>query len=194
MDNEDLARLLGRLHPDPVFAAQEYEHLRQKLVTHFRNNNKPFSSEAEELADRALDIIAQKPESHEIKNVTEYAFGVARFLLRKSLRQRQGPKVEDIQRFCVRNENPERTILEEMEAKRRLKCFLQCMKGFRPEERWLVLEYYPNESRDLEQHRLRVAESLGIDPYALRMRMNRLRTKLEKCCAGCFAGGKENRQ
>jgi hypothetical protein len=193
LDGEDFQRLLKRFHPDPALAAHAYENLRQGLMRSIRNNNNQCSCEAkaEELADRALDVTAKKLASYEIKNVNEYAFGVARVLLRK---QKMIVSIGDIQEFRGRDENPEHTILARMEEECRQKCFLRCMERLSPENQRLILEYYPDESYDLEQRRLRLAESLGIDVHALRLRMNRLRTKLEKCCARGLAGGKENRQ
>jgi hypothetical protein len=197
LDGGDFQRLLGRLQPDSALAAQAYENLRRDLMRSIRNNNNQCSREAdaEDLADRALDVTAKKLATYEIKNVNEYAFGVARLLLRKSLgKQKRIVSIVDIQQFRSRDENPEQTILKRMEEEYRQKCFLRCMRGLSPENQRLILEYYPDESWNLEQRRLRLAETLGIDIHALRMRMNRLRTKLDKCCARGLAGGKEIRQ
>jgi hypothetical protein len=191
MQAEDFRRLLARLHPDPVHASDAYEKLRRQLVSFFRKNQMPF--QAEELADAALDEIAKKPDSYTIKNVSEFAIGVARFVRMESLRRYSTTnQIADRQDFPGRDKNPEHTILHGMDTDQKLRCFLKCMQGFKPEERWLILEYYPAESRDLEEHRRRLTIRLGIDANALTSRMNRLRAKLVKCCAGCYARGPRN--
>jgi len=191
MKAEDFRRLLARLHPDPAHASQAYEKLRQQLIRFFCKNQQHL--QAEELADAALDEIAKKPDSYTIKNVTEFAIGVARFVRMESLRRYSTMSpIAAGQDFPGRDDNPEDTILHSMDTGQKLNCFLQCMQAFKPEERWLILEYYPAESRDLEEHRRRLSITLGIDANALTSRMNRLRAKLVKCCAGCYARGPRN--
>ncbi len=191
MQAEDFRRLLARLHPDPVHASEAYEKLRQQLVKFFCKNQLRF--QAEELADAALDEIAKKPDSYQIKNVSEFAIGVARFVRMESLRRYSTTsEIADGQDLPARGENPEHTILHGIDADQKLRCFLKCMRAFKPEERWLILEYYPSESRDLEEHRRRLSITLGIDANALTSRMNRLRAKLVKCCTGCYTGSPRN--
>src|SRR5260370_10861170 len=191
MQAEDFRRLLARLHPDPVHASEAYEKLRQQLVKFFCKNQLPF--QAEELADAALDEIAKKPESYQIKNVSEFAIGVARFVRMESLRRYSTTsQIADRQDVPCRDKNPEHTILHGMDTDQKLSCFLKCMQGFKPEERWLILEYYPSESRDLEEHRRRLSITLGIDANALTSRMNRPPAKFVKCCTGCYTGSPRN--
>lgn len=192
MQGEDLRRLLARLDPNPARAAEGYEKLRQELVRFFCRNHHP--STAEELADAALDEIAKKPDSYEIKNVAEFAIGVARFIRLESLRKSSRiTPISTGEDFQATHENPEHTILQEMDQARKEQCFLQCIEGFKPEERWLILEYYPVENRDLEERRRKLASMLGTDANALTSRMNRLRAKLVKCCATCYRRGLKDR-
>ncbi|HZR27215.1 MAG TPA: hypothetical protein VFA71_00430 [Terriglobales bacterium] len=190
MQGEDLRRLLHRLDPNPARAAEAYEKLRQELVRFFYRHQ---HSTAEELADAALDEVAKKPDSYEIKNVAEFAVGVARFVrmesLRKSSRTLPMPAGED---FPATDKDPEHTILQGIDREQKEKCFLQCIESFKPEERWLILEYYPAENRDLEGRRQKLAAMLGIDTNALTSRMNRLRAKLVKCCTTCYGRDLKN--
>lgn len=182
---EDFHRLLGRLDPDPVRASEAYETLRRQLMRFFLKSQPHCDAEA--LADKVLDQVARKPDSYEIKNVAEYAIGVARYVQMDHYRRNSGTAhLAEGQDFPGKDENPEHTVLEGMDADRKLRCFLQCIEGLKPQERWLILEYYPAENRNLEERRRKLAETLGSDSNALTSRMNRLRAKLMRCCLDCY--------
>jgi DNA-directed RNA polymerase specialized sigma24 family protein len=182
---EDFRRLLARLDSDPSRASEAYEKLREQLVRFFNRNQNHL--EAEELADRALDEVAKKPESYEIANVHQFAIGVARYL------QMEKSRINSARLHIVDHDNlpnpegdPESAVLQRIDHGRRIQCFLKCMEDLSPEERWLVLSYYPAEGGDLEGRRRRLAQRLGIHAGALTSRMNRLRAKLLKCCGTCY--------
>ena len=182
---EDFRRLLARLDADPVHASEAYERLRADLVRFFNRNQNHL--EAEELADKALDEVARKPDSYEIKNVYHFAIGVARYLqMEKSRRGGANIHMVDNQSVADLEQDPENAALQRIDHTRRLACFARCMQALKAEERWLVLEYYPADSGDLEERRRRLARLLGIDAGALNSRMNRLRAKLGKCCGSCY--------
>jgi DNA-directed RNA polymerase specialized sigma24 family protein len=190
---EDFHRLLARLDPDPVRASEAYEKLRQQLVRFFSKNQPHCDAEA--LADTALDEVAKKPDSYAIRNVTEFAIGIARYVQMESYRKSSATtRLADGQDFRGSDENPEHTVLEGIDADRKLHCFLQCMEALKHEERWLIFEYYPVENRNLEERRRKLAETLGIDAGALTSRMNRLRGKLVRCCLRCHSRTIKNRQ
>ena len=185
IEPEDFQRLLARLDSDPVRASQAYEKLREELVRFFNRNRNQL--EAEELADRALDEVARKPDSYEIRNVHQFAIGVARYLQMEKSRRNTGIiHIVDNQDFAGPDQDPEHTALERIDHARRLECFVKCIEALKPEERWLVLEYYPDDGRDLEGRRRRLCQTLGVDAGTLTSRMNRLRAKLVKCCASCY--------
>ncbi|HWZ42203.1 MAG TPA: hypothetical protein VNW97_01945 [Candidatus Saccharimonadales bacterium] len=183
---EDFQRLLARLDPDPVRASEAYENLRRQLVKFFSKSQPHCDAPA--LADRTLDEVAKKPDSYEIRNVAEFAIGVARYVQMESYRKNATTtNLAPGQDIRSGDENPERTFLAGIDADRKLRCFLQCMEGLKPEDRWLMLEYYPAEDRNLEERRRKLAATLGIDARALTSRMNRRRTKLARCCQNCHA-------
>lgn len=191
MQREDFRRLLARLDSDPARASEAYEKLRRDLVKFFCRNQQ--SLQAEELADAALDEIAKKPDSYPIKNVNEFAIGVARFVRLENLRRNSvASRVAEEQDLRVQNRNLEQTLLDGMDREQKMKCFLQCIGNFKPQERRLILEYYPAERCDLEERRRQLAVLLGVNANALTSRMNRLRAKLVKCCTGCYRPGQED--
>jgi DNA-directed RNA polymerase specialized sigma24 family protein len=153
------------------------------------------TSEPEALSDAVLDTIARKPDSYPIRNVTEYAIGVARYVnLEHARRRSRVVPILEGQDFRDERPNPEEAALGGIDAERRRDCFRRCMGSLSADERWLILEYYPTENRGLEQRRRRIAAMLAIEPGALTSRMNRLRGKLVVCCAQCYAGGMAARE
>ncbi len=181
---EDFNRLLARLDPDSVRGSEAYERLRQQLVGFFSKNQPHCDAQA--LADTVLDEVAKKPDSYEIRNVAEFAIGVARYVQMENYRRNFATThLADGQDFPDSDDNPEHTVLQGIDADRKLHCFLRCMEALKPEERWLVFEYYPAENRNLEERRRKLAKTLGIDASALTSRMNRLRVKLVRCCQNC---------
>ena len=57
----------------------------------------------------------------------------------------------------------------------------ECMGQLRPEERKLILDYYQEEKQAKIDHRKKLAEGLGIGLNTLRIRVYRLRARLQEC-------------
>src|SRR5215467_12417605 len=126
IQREDFRRLLARLDNDPACASEAYEKLREELVRFF--NWKQNHLEAEELADRALDEVARKPDSYEIKNVHQFAIGVARYLqLETSRRNAVHLHVADDKNLVGAEKNLENAVLQQIDRSRRVACFVKCM-------------------------------------------------------------------
>src|SRR5215510_4512531 len=120
---EDFMRFLAGLDPDPMRAWQAYDQLRQRLVKFFKYSH---SLQAEELAEEALDRIAKRADSHEIDNVMQFAFGVARNLRMEVARRATqvsmpGSETED-NFFPVRDEHPETTVIHKIDTERKVRC------------------------------------------------------------------------
>jgi DNA-directed RNA polymerase specialized sigma24 family protein len=63
----------------------------------------------------------------------------------------------------------------------RRECLNHCLRLLPAENRELIVEYYRKEGRQKIDHRVVMAERLGIPPSALRSRAKRIRDKLERC-------------
>ena len=79
------AALLSSLDPDEARAAEKYERLRQKLIIFFSSRRGP---EPEESADDTLDRVSRRiDEGEPVRDVSHFAYGVARLVLSESLRR-----------------------------------------------------------------------------------------------------------
>jgi DNA-directed RNA polymerase specialized sigma24 family protein len=66
-------------------------------------------------------------------------------------------------------------------SERRLDCLERCLAELSPADRELIDQYYRGETRAKIENRRRLAEERGIPLNALRIRMLRIREKLEAC-------------
>lgn len=185
---EEFRLLLKRLDPLEDRAWEIHDALRRKLIWFFESE---FPLQAEELAEEALDRIARKLNSSEIRDVAEFAFGVARNLRRETSRHAliaarlaaSGAISDSVQS----GENPEQAAISRIDFDRKLACLKKCLLRLDAEERRLLSLYYPDDGSNLEERREALARELKISLGTLRTRIARLREQLEKCFENCEA-------
>lgn len=184
LDAEALEALLTRLDPDSGEAGKKYLQLRDKLARHCFKTHEFLR--ADELADKTLSILAKKLSSKDehIEKPESYAFTILDILLLANSRRR---KTVLLPENFPGGDNPERTVIKKMDGEKEVKCFWRCLDRLSPEKRSLFLAYNPCEECNREEIRRQIANVLGITVETLRTRMNRLRRKMEKCCADCIS-------
>jgi DNA-directed RNA polymerase specialized sigma24 family protein len=167
-------RLLGALDPDRERAALAYEQLRERVGGLLQWWG---SSRAAELADETLDRVARKLEEGAViapGSLGAYVRGVARMVLRESARHAEVPLGDRELNAPDKEENVEAA----------LQCLDRCLDTLGAEDRRTVLRYYEG-SRHAET-RQKIADGLSISMTALRIRVHRLRERLEECVTGCL--------
>jgi DNA-directed RNA polymerase specialized sigma24 family protein len=167
--------LLGRLAGDRDAAGERYEDLRAALTRFFlwRRCDSP-----EELADETLTRLARKLASGErVEDLFRYAHGVARLVMLEHLKEAQ--RRETALRDLASLRAPEPA------DERRLACLDSCLASLDPEARALLMAYYAGERSDKIENRKRLAESRGMTLFSLRVRVHRLRERLERCLGKC---------
>jgi DNA-directed RNA polymerase specialized sigma24 family protein len=135
----------------------------------------------EELADETLNRAIRHVDEGEIpKDLPTYCLGIARFVLRESLRrpERRGVELEEAGPLTA-------PAAQEITEDERQTCFEQCLGELPLENRQLITQYYQDERRQKINNRLALAERMGIPLNALRSRAQRIRDRLEQCVAGC---------
>lgn len=178
-------QFLALLDADREQAGAKYESLRVRLVKFFewRNCETP-----EELTDTVFDRITKKIAAGEhLRNINVYSVTVAQFVFKEECRRRthqfqsieDHPGIED-----SRSENSAPEMNETDEA--RLECLDQCLAEFSDEQRHLVTAYYDTDERTMIATRKRLANALDISLNTLRIRVCRLKAKLEDCTKDCW--------
>lgn len=173
----DFDSLLSWLDPDRDSAAEKYEQIRRRLIKLFTCRGR---HDAEDLADETIDRVTFKaPEiAHEyVGDPCLYFYGVARNILRESLRQR--PPV------MPAPAPPDPAEVEQ--AEREGKCLDRCMGELPVANRELLIEYFREDGRAKIDHRRELAARLGVAQNALRIRVYRIKATVEKCVRQCVA-------
>lgn len=176
MTRESLESLLALLDPDPARAARRYQQLRKRLTRLFEWRGARFP---EDLADETITRVARKlEEGVEIRSDDPFRYfcGVAHLVFKEVLRERKR----------------ERQILgpgswtpfpppEDEPDDERMAILQQCLDRLPEDSRSLILEYHEGERRERIENRRILAEQLDIPLNALRIRVHRIRAKLERC-------------
>ncbi len=184
LSHHGLEALLDRLAPDREQAAERYRMIHRRLTHLYEWRGCPSP---EELADEVLDRVASKLEAGvEIHSPERYVARVASLVFREIVRreQRRRAALDEERRAHPPAHDGEE---EEEEDGVRWRCFQLCMNRLGPEERSRLLRYYEGDKGTKIANRRRLAEELEVAAGTLRIRMLRLRTRLEKCIHGCVA-------
>lgn len=184
LTREAFDTLLASLDADRDRAAHQYELIRAKLLKYFECRGCPSP---EDLADDTINRVARRLiEGSQIWTATPASFfyGVARNVLREywASPEREFATLESLppqaQPYAdaLRQQEAE---LEQLQIDRRLDWLAACLGQLPAESRELILDYYRGERSERIRHRKQMAERLGIPQNALRIRVHRIRERLE---------------
>ena len=176
LSREALERLLALLDPDPAKAARRFQQLRRQLTRLFEWRGAGFP---EDLADETISRVARKlAQGVEIRSDDPFRYfcGVAHLVFKEVLRERQRERqLLDPASWTPHTEPDEEPDDERMEA------LQECLDRLPPSSRDLILDYHEGERRGRIDNRRAIAERLDIPLNALRIRVHRIRTRLERC-------------
>jgi DNA-directed RNA polymerase specialized sigma24 family protein len=169
--------LLRALDADRDRAALAYEEMRGRLsrLMYWWGGDHP-----EELADQTLDRLARKLAEGSVVApgaLAGFARGIARMVFLESRRRRMENDSID--------EHPDLVAPpadEEIEAAS--SCLNRCLDTIAGSERGWIVRYYSADSGKIDLRR-KIAQDLGINTNALRVRAHRMRDRLEACVTDC---------
>lgn len=172
--------LLTLLDADREQAGVSYERLRTRLAKFFEWRDREHP---EELADVVFDRVMKKLAlGEQVQNIEAYAITVAQFVLKEDYRERtRQDRSIDEEPLAGSFVTPQ--IDPDPDA--RMDCLEKCLKEFSLDNRELVVAYYDTDERTMIAARKRLAGSLGVSLNTLRIRVCRLKTKLEECARDC---------
>ena len=188
LTKEAFERLLDSLDANRERAGEKYENVRRKLIEFFeaRGSNSPLDH-----ADETINRVARRlDEGESVQDLNAYFYGVARLLLKETLRGRgREPNALDLELpIATDDEEHERRRQQE---ERRLECFETCLSKLPAASRVLIVEYYREEKGLKIEQRKRQADALNVSLNALRLRACRIRGELGACVNSCLAGAGE---
>lgn len=171
---EALGHFLLLLDADIVEAGHKYERLRAKLIRLFEWRGCSF---AEDLADESLNRVIRRLEQGldlGAGDVPRFSAGVAHRVFLEHLRElRRQPRPTNAERARFAPNRHETTDL-------RLVCLEQSLERLPSTEKDLVLRYYAGSSATRIRNRKTLANEMGIAANTLRIRVFRIRSKLER--------------
>ena len=173
-----LDSLLSCLDQDRERAGEKYETLRRGLVRFFEWRGCVLADQhADETIDRAARKIGQ---GEQVRNIHSYLVAVARFVYLEVAKEQE--KVSAALRQIPQSSPTPEPKSEDL----RLDCVRACLQSLPAESSQLLMDYYQGQTRTKIDSRRRMAENSGISPHAFRMRLHRIRLKLEECAMDCM--------
>jgi DNA-directed RNA polymerase specialized sigma24 family protein len=182
IDRSSFDGFLAALDPDRTAAGERYERLRRRLLMFFAARRVAMG---EVCADETLDRAARRlAEGVAVEPTVEsYVLGIARNVAREQWKRPQFAEVE-----WARMAAPEPVVEDGRGA-----CLESCLDGLAPQARGWIGRFYESRGAERIRNRAVLAEELGIDGNALRVRMCRIRGKLEECVRACLGGNETGR-
>lgn len=185
MTGEAFDLLLACLDADRDTAARKYEIIRRKLIKYFECRG---CMVAEDQTDETINRVARRIfEGKQIwtTDPASYFYGVARNVLREYW---SSPERDFTPLACLpplahplEDTTKMKTAQDErLSLEQRLAALEASLAELPGESRDLIVRYYEGEKSVRIRNRRALAEQLGIPPNALRIRMHRLREKLER--------------
>jgi RNA polymerase sigma factor (sigma-70 family) len=173
--------ILAWLNPDRNEAAKIYVQLRHDLTKIFTWNR---CLDPDGLTDEVFDRVARKV--HDVRPIYDgdpkfFFYGIARNLIKESPKRIK--KYVSIEDTDLPAKEPEPA--DESTAMRE-ECLSSCLQKLSAEKRELIVGYYTKEKQAKIDYRTELAQKLGISVEALRVRVYRIRSTLEKCIEQCL--------
>jgi RNA polymerase sigma factor (sigma-70 family) len=195
LDQAAFEGLLARFDSDSERAGEKYELIRCAIVKFFECRG---CSSPHDLADETINRVARKiAAGAEVAehSLSSFFYGVARNVYREQLRKPDNltSHIDSISTLNHPLEDPEESRRREsdrLRSEKRLECLEECIGSLQEADRELILSYYDGAAKI--ESRKQMAESLGISLNGLRIRVHRIREKLERRITACLrqsAGG-----
>lgn len=171
------------LDADRDAAGAKFEALRQRLIKLFewRGCENP-----EDLTDIVFDRVMNKiSDGEEIQNVNAYSASIAQFIVKEELRRRfKYQAIDDATATAAEFAAAPGAVADE-KGEKRFECLERCLSELAADDHRLVIAYYETDKRTMIDARRALADSMEISLNTLRIRVCRLKTKLEACTLLC---------
>ena len=184
MTGDGFEMLMLLLDPDPDSAAVKFQQVRRRIISYLSRRGCRI---AEDLVDEAVKRVSAKLSAGvEIGNIDHYWYGVARNVLREYWSAQGKEHIQSIADLTPSEEpfvdpaaaerEDEAIQIEELKNE----CMRRCLKSLPNDERTLIIEYCKKGDRE------QLALSLGLTLKNLRVRVHRLRERLNGCLKNCI--------
>jgi DNA-directed RNA polymerase specialized sigma24 family protein len=184
MDITDVSfnRFLAWLNPDRELAAEEYEHIRKRLIVFFSSRGCAIP---EDLADKAINQVIHrigKIDDPGIIELKPYFRKVAQNLLFEYVRDYVKKTGEPWP------ENPPGIwpAQQGSDDENAYVCLEKCLQGLTLQDRDMIVEYYQENKQAKIDLRKMLADKMNMTIVSLRVRIHRITEKLRICVRECL--------
>lgn len=187
-----LNKLLSSINTNLEVSAQKYIQIQEKLIKFFEYQGCLIP---EEQADETINRVIKKIDQGEViapENINKYIHSVSVNVLREYWRKKdkQPESLEQLPTDVTFSVDPKK-IQEQTEEKyykeKQLECLELCLQSLEETEQTLIYDYYQKQGREGIENRGTLAQKMGIPLLGLRVKIHRLREKLERCVTNCVA-------
>lgn len=183
LSEKDLDTFLVTLDDNRGIAAEKYIGVRERLERFFEWRGLENS---EELTDIVFDRVVKKIiDGEKIENAEAYCVSVAKFVLLEG--RRENFKTTELNEDSSQASFEQDTV-DERESKLKdiqFTCLDKCLSELPVDKRELLVGYFDTDQKTMISTRKNLANEVGINLNSLRIRISRLKTKLEKCVKEC---------
>jgi len=170
--------LLAWLDEDRGRAGEKYESIRHSLIKIFAWRG---LNDAEDLADETINRVTLKVDgligSYK-GDPTMYFYAVAKNLMLEATKSRQRHQRMPLAALKSLAAGPDS---DELEAELRAEALDRCLSKLTKEHRRLLINYYREQKESKITRRKAMAKTLDLRGNTLRVRVHRIRAKLEGC-------------
>ncbi len=174
MNDESFKILFAALASEADESTVKYTELRNSLVRYFQIKG---DADADEAADETLDRVALKlSQNAPVDNVTNYSFGAARLIFLERLRKAE--KTFKAEREFYKH----RTSDENAAPQDDFRFFRECFDRLNEPERRILIDYFADlPFFKLTDYREKLSREYDVSLINLRVKIYRLRVRLEDC-------------
>ena len=177
---KDFDTFLATLDQDRDRAGETYLALRERLERFFEWRN---CENVEELTDIVFDRVVKKIVGGEkIENSEAYCVSVAKFVMLENRREvLKSSELDENSKEVNKAESEEDFEIKD----KRFICLDKCLAKLPKEKRNILVGYFDTDEKTMIATRKHLAKQIGINLNSLRIRVSRLKTKIEKCTKEC---------
>lgn len=174
LDQPQFDRLLAWLDEDREAAGQRYEQIRWRLVTIFAARS---CATPEDLADETIDRVARRVSDiaqDYVGDQARYFFGVANNVHHEYLKRASHEEIKE----AIADPEPDKERIHQ--------CLERCLDNVATEDREMILRYYSRVKKAKVDLHNDMAKQMKITINTLRLRVLRLKQKLQPCIERCL--------
>ena len=179
---QSFEKLLAAFDSDYEEAGKKYEHVRSKLLRYFEQKG---ICDADRYVDITLDrVMRRMDEGERVANIMAFVYAVASYVRMEAWTEQKQLREKEVE---IKKDSEQKQWEELGHENPRQICLDKCLNELPIETRILILDYYSAERSAKIKLRRRVAQDLGIEMNALRIRAHRIRISLETCVHKCVS-------